>query len=79
MSIRSDLYTAIKNRYLSEMSEAKAVLEIYFNNPIGIGEHSQILQEMNKQLEKMSSANGKLQQLHMSFRKYEVTPEKKSK
>ena len=61
------------------MSEAKAVLEIYFNNPIGIGEHSQILQEMNKQLEKMSSANGKLQQLHMSFRSYVVTPEKKSK
>ena len=66
MSIRSDLYVAIKNRYLSEMSEAKAVLEIYFNNPIGIGGHSQILQDMNKQLEKMSSANGKLQQLHMS-------------
>ena len=79
MSIRSDLYAAIKNRYLSEMTEAKAILEIYFNNPIGIGEHSQILQEMNKQLEKMSSANGKLQQLHLSFRQYDETPVKKSK
>ena len=82
MSIRSDLYIAIKNRYISEMTEAKAVLEIYFNNPVGIGEHSQILEEMNKQLEKISSANGKLQQLHASFRRYEEvssTPEKKSK
>ena len=79
MSIRSDLYIAIKNRYLSEMTEAKAVLEIYFNNPVGIEEHSQILQVMNEQLEKISSANGKLQQLHMSFRSYDVTPEKKSK
>jgi hypothetical protein len=61
------------------MTEAKAVLEIYFNNPVGIGEHSQILQVMNEQLEKISSANGKLQQLHMSFRSYDVTPEKKSK
>ena len=32
------------------MSEAKAVLEIYFNNPVGIGEHPQIVEEIDKQL-----------------------------
>ena len=79
MAIQSDLYNAMKNRYLSQMSEAKAISEIYFNNPVGIGEHSQILEELDKQLEKFSSANGKLQQLHNLFIGYDYSPEKKSK
>ena len=79
MSIQSDLYNALKYKYFSQMSEAKAVLEIYFNNPVGIGEHPQIVEEIDKQLEKFSSANGKVQQLHNLFKGYEQQPEKKSK
>ena len=50
MSIQSDLYNALKNKYFSQMSEAKAVLEIYFNNPVGIGEQPHIVEEIDKQL-----------------------------
>jgi hypothetical protein len=48
-------------RYEAEIAEAEATLLIYFNNPVGIGEHPQHLEEMDKMLEKYANAKDKLE------------------
>jgi hypothetical protein len=37
--ISEKMYEALTLKYRSEMAEAEATLLIYFNNPVGIGEH----------------------------------------
>ena len=41
--------------------EAEAVLDTYFNSAVGIGEHSDIPEEVNKWVEKLSTAEGALE------------------
>ena len=52
MKIAESMYKALMKRYEAEIAEAEATLLIYFNNPVGIGEHPQHLEEMDKMLEK---------------------------
>ncbi len=57
------MYEALCLKYRSEMAEAEATILIYFNNPVAIGEHPQHLEEMDKVIEKMANAKGKLEML----------------
>ena len=57
------MYTSLERKYQSQVDEMKATLMIYFENPVGIGEHPQHLEEMDKLLEKLSAAEDKLQNL----------------
>ena len=59
--IRSQLILSMKNKYLSEIQECKSTLLIYLNNPVAIGEHPQHLEEIDKLLEKASTAKDKLE------------------
>jgi precorrin-3B methylase len=62
------LYNALQKRYEAQVSEAFATLAIYFETPVGIGEHAQIVDEMAKQLEKISNAEGCLAALEKDFK-----------
>lgn len=57
------MYKALKAKAEAEKAEALATLSVYFKNPAGIGEHPQIVEEAFKQLEKLASANDKLENL----------------
>ncbi|NJO03620.1 MAG: hypothetical protein HC880_19790 [Bacteroidia bacterium] len=61
------LYAALIAKYQAEIQEALATLDIYFNNPVGIGEHPQHLEEMDKMMEKMSNAEDKLENIKKYF------------
>ena len=61
--ISKKLYDALMSKYASEMNEAEATLLVYFNNPVGIGEHPQHLEEMDKFVEQMANAKDKLETL----------------
>lgn len=52
---------ALIAKYESEISEAEGILTIYFNNPVGIGEHSDLLVEYDKFVEKLTNAKDKLE------------------
>lgn len=65
------MYEALTLRYRSEMAESEATLLIYFNNPVGIGEHPQHLEEMDRFVDKMANAKGKLEMLETIY-KYNV-------
>ena len=60
-------YIALKDKYEADISAAEATIEIYFKNPVGIGEHAQHLEEMDKQIAKIGAADGKLDVLHAYF------------
>jgi len=66
-TLKAKLLKALKLKYLAEISESEATLMIYFNNPVGIGEHPQILEEMDKLVEKITSANDKLDRLGLVY------------
>lgn len=58
------LYEALKSKYLAQIAEAKATLAIYFESSVGIGEHPQHLEEMDKFVAQLAEAEDKLQTLH---------------
>ena len=57
-------FDALESRFRTEMLEAKAILELYLNSSVGVGEHPQVLLEMERQIAKYSEAEGKLQSLY---------------
>jgi hypothetical protein len=67
--ITQKLYEALTNKYSAQISEAEATLMVYFNNPVGIGEHPQHLEEMDKFVDQLASAKDKLDALQQ-FKKY---------
>ena len=62
--MRSILKEALQKKYEGEIAEASANLQVYFHNPVVIGEHPEIITEMDKQLEKIAAAKEKLEVLN---------------
>jgi hypothetical protein len=69
--IKNKMYEALKKKYESETLDAEASLLVYFTNPVGIGEHPQHIEEMDKLVEKRANAQDKLENLEQ-FYKYEI-------
>jgi small nuclear ribonucleoprotein (snRNP)-like protein len=57
------LLEALRARYEAEIAEADATMNIYLNNSVGIGEHPQHIDEINKQVEKIANAKEKMEVL----------------
>ena len=57
------MFESLVLKYESEIAEAEATLMVYMENPVGIGEHPQHLEEMDKFVEKLSNASDKLDNL----------------
>jgi len=58
---------ALKARYEAQKKEALATLEIYYGNSVGIGEHPQVIDEMDKLVRKVSEANDLIATLETLF------------
>ena len=48
--------TALSKKYEAEMAEAKANLALYVNQLVAIGEHSDLMEEHDKWIEKYTNA-----------------------
>ena len=55
--------SALKKKYEAEVDVAKATIAVYFDKPVGIGEHPQFIDEIDKQLEKITWARDKIKVL----------------
>ena len=55
------LLDALEKRYEAEIAEADATVKIYLENNVGIGEHPQHLEEIDKLLTKIANAEHKLE------------------
>ena len=69
-TIGFNMFTSLKLKYESEIQEAKTTLLIYFTNSVGIGEHPQHLEEMDKLLERISASQDKLDALLKHFSEF---------
>lgn len=57
--MREAILDALNAKYHGQMQEALVNIEIYLENPTGIGEHSEILEAINSQLTKFTEAEEK--------------------
>ena len=67
MNIRDRLIKAIRKKYEADMETALATIDIYLANSVGIGEHPQHIEEMDKLLTKISNAQENLDTLEKHF------------
>ena len=61
------LLKAALSQYEAQRDEALAVLEVYFHNPVGIGEHSNLLQEITEWSQKLAEAEENISILNKHF------------
>ena len=71
--MKKQLVQALKSKYSADFKMHKANLDIYLNNPVGIGEHPQHIEEMDKWIEQMAAAQDKLDILE---KEYQPKPER---
>ena len=57
--MRRAMLEALEKKYEAEIAAADATIHIYLNNSVGIGEHPQHLDEIDKQLSKIVEAEEK--------------------
>ncbi len=61
--MKKAILTALEDRYKAQISEADATLKIYLENSVGIGEHPQHLDEVDKLIQKIAAAEENLKVL----------------
>ena len=61
--MKKAILTALEARYEAQIAEADATVKIYLENSVGIGEHPQHIDEVDKQFEKIAAAQEKLEVL----------------
>lgn len=65
--MKKQIVNALIKKYEGEIAEAKANIEIYMNNPVGIGEHPDVLDAINSQVLKIATAEENIQVLQKHF------------
>ena len=58
--MRIAILNALEAKYEAQIAEADATINIYLNNSVGIGEHPQHIEEVDKLVEKIANAEEKL-------------------
>ena len=65
--MRTAIIDALEARYEAQILEADATLKIYLENSVGIGEHPQHIDEIDKLIGKIAEAEDKLKTLKEKF------------
>ena len=61
--LRQAILQALEDKYQAQISEADATIKIYLEHSVGIGEHPQHIDEIDKLIEKIANAEEKLKTL----------------
>ena len=65
--MKQKMLDALRLRYEADYKQAKLTLDIYLKNAVGIGEHPQHFEEMDKLVESMTAARDKLEVLNEEY------------
>ena len=68
-NISDHMYNSLIRRYENEIQECKTTLLIYFESSVGIGDHSNHIDEMDGLISRMAEAYDKLKILKKIFKK----------
>lgn len=58
---------ALKKRYEADIAAAKANIQVYVDNPAGIGEHPDLVSAVDDQVTKLADAEDKLETLRKHY------------
>ena len=61
--LKEAILKALEDKYNADISAADATIKIYLEKPVGIGEHPQHLEEIDKLLQQIVDATEKLKEI----------------
>ena len=61
--MRRAMLEALEKKYEAIIAEADATINVYLSNSVGIGEHPQFIEEIDKQVQKIADAQEKIEVL----------------
>ena len=67
MNLQEQLVKAARMHAEGELERAKTNIMVYMNNATGIGEHSDIVEAIQEELDKMAAANDRMEMLQKYF------------
>ena len=67
MDMKESMIKALRKKYEADIEEAKATAEVYLQRPVGIGEHPQFIEELDKLLSKIAEADDKIKIINSHF------------
>ena len=74
MSVMSEqLIKAARMHAEGELERAKTNIMVYMNQSVGIGEHSDIVEAIQEELDKMAAATDRIEMLDEHFTTYEMS------
>ena len=65
--LKQVIINAARKHAEAEIELNKANIEVYMQQVVGIGEHSDIIETIQKELDKMATANDRLEMLNKHF------------
>ena len=61
------MINALRKKYEAEVAAAKANIDVYINNPVGIGEHPDLVGAMDLEMTKLADVSDKLATLNSFY------------
>ena len=61
---------ALKAKYKAEVMAAKVNIKVYLDNPVGIGEHPDLVSAVDSEISKLAEAEERLLQIETLFGEY---------
>ena len=65
--MKEQMLDALRSKYNADYKQAKLTLDIYLKNAVGIGEHPQHFEEMDKLVDSMATAKDNLMALNDEY------------
>ena len=62
-SYKEVMVDALEKKYEAQMALAESNIKVFMENPVGVGEHPNIVQEVEKQLKEIKDAKEMLDEL----------------
>ena len=63
----ADLLRALEKKYEGDIAVARANIQVYINNAAGIGEHPDVVQAVESQIEAIANAEEKIETIRKHF------------
>lgn len=70
-NLRKDILDALEAEALGSIQTARMNVEVYLHNPVGIGEHPNVLAAIQEQLDVIAEQRERIEVLHTYFNKHE--------
>lgn len=68
MSLRNQMLESLKSHAIGNINKHKMNVEVYLNNPAGIGEHPDVMEAVQSELHKIAEWDDQLEVLDKYFK-----------